>query len=88
MKHKKRGRPRIEKKEKKETKALSTNKDILLETIIEEVPETMRSFDIREIVEIAELKRLSHKEMDAILAELKKDGILIHKAGVQWVRSE
>lgn len=88
MKHKKRGRPRIEKKEKKETKTLSTNKDILLETIIDEVPETMRSFDIREMVEIAGLKKLSHKEIDGILAEFKKDGILIHKAGVQWVRAE
>ena len=88
MKHKKRGRPRIEKKETKETKALSTNKDILLETIIDEVPETMRSFDIREIVEIAGLKKLSHKEIDGILAELKKDGILLHKAGIQWVMAE
>jgi len=75
-------------KEKKETKAVETNKDILLETIIEIVPETMRSFDIREIVEIAGLKKLSHKEIDGILAELKKDGILIHKAGIQWVRAE
>ena len=85
MKHK---RKKIVKKEKKETKAVETNKDILLETIIEIVPETMRSFDIREIVEIAGLKKLSHKEIDGILAELKKDGILIHKAGIQWVRAE
>jgi len=84
-KHKKK---KIVKKEKKETKAVETNKDILLETIIEIVPETMRSFDIREIVEIAGLKKLSHKEIDGILAELKKDGILIHKAGIQWVRAE
>ena len=75
-------------KEKMETNAVETNKDILLETIIEIVPETMRSFDIREIVEIAGLKKLSHKEIDGILAELKKDGILIHKAGIQWVRAE
>jgi hypothetical protein len=79
---------KIVRKEKKETKALSTNKDILLETIIDEVPETMRSFDIREIVEIAGLKKLSHKEIDGILAELKKEGVLIHKAGIQWVRAE
>jgi Glu-tRNA(Gln) amidotransferase subunit E-like FAD-binding protein len=85
MKHKKK---KIVKKEKKETKAVQTNKDILLETIIEIVPETMRSFDIREIVELAGLKKLSHKEIDGILAELKKDGILIHKAGIQWVRAE
>ena len=85
MKHKKK---KIVKKEKKETKAVETNKDILLETIIEIVPETMRSFDIREIVELAGLKKLSHKEIDGILAELKKDGILIHKAGIQWVRAE
>ncbi len=85
MKHK---RKKIVKKEKKETKALSTDKDILLETITDEVPETMRSFDMREIVEIAGLKKLSHKEIEGILAELKKDGILIHKAGIQWVRVE
>ncbi len=85
MKHKKN---KIVKKEKKEQKAVLTNKDILLETIIDEVPETMRSFDIREIVEIAGLKKLSHKEIDGILAELKKDRILIHKAGIQWVRAE
>jgi len=82
MKHKK----KTVKKEKKETKALATNKDILLEMIIDEVPETMRSFNINEIIEGTELKKLSHKEMDSILAELKNEGILFHKSYAQWVR--
>ena len=85
MKKRKRGRPA---KGKKETKALASNKDILLETIETEVPERLRSFDINEMIELAELKRIPKKEIQAILTELKKEGILIHKAGVQWVRAE
>jgi uncharacterized protein YaaW (UPF0174 family) len=78
---------KIIKKEKKEIKALS-NKDILMETIEEQIPERLRSFDIDEMFELAGLKRLLNKEKEAILTELKKKGVLIHKSGIKWVRAE
>uniref|UniRef100_A0A6M3ILU9 Uncharacterized protein n=1 Tax=viral metagenome TaxID=1070528 RepID=A0A6M3ILU9_9ZZZZ len=75
------------KKVKKESNAVG-NREILLETIESEVLEKMRSFDINEIIETAGLKKVRKTEIQKILSELKKEGILIHKAGVLWVRAE
>jgi len=75
------------KKVKRESKAIG-NREILLETIESEISETMRSFDINEIIEEAGLKRARKTEIQKILSDLKKEGILIHKAGVLWARAE
>lgn len=80
----KKGKPKAE---KKVSKAVN-NKDKLLETIENEVPERLRSFDIYEMIEIAGLKKVRKTEIQNILSDLKKEGILIHKAGVLWVRAE
>ena len=74
-------------KKTKEEKTLS-NKDILLETIEKEIPERLRSFDIYDIIEKAGLKKVRKTEMQAILLELRKEKVLIHKSGTRWVRAE